>query len=300
MSGAEILFGIGILCNAMQIITFGRDALQVCRHIRDGGTPDPKFHSYINDATKSYIEMNESLVRSKPLSREQQQIVDISELAHKNLEDLQHAFDQLAVSQSSRRGLRGKFRVVKSGVKTLLRAKDIESLQKTFDGYERLLQTDLLCRICSQGDATRLLQDATFRDFKTSLQYVITQLSKGNQNLSAILSQQAVEASKQAEEQHSRTQRVIGQYLYTTEENLKSYIAQATTPVRNINEHRLKNHDQLLASLRYPEMNSRKNQIHAQHHKTLPWLFENREIPKSGLEKMESETALHYQPGDTY
>lgn len=34
MSGAEVLAGIGILCNVMQIVTFGKDALHIYRYIR--------------------------------------------------------------------------------------------------------------------------------------------------------------------------------------------------------------------------------------------------------------------------
>ncbi|EWZ36479.1 hypothetical protein BFJ63_vAg10151 [Fusarium oxysporum f. sp. narcissi] len=44
MSGAEAaLLGVGILCNAMQILTFAKDSIHVYRNIRDGRAPDPEL-----------------------------------------------------------------------------------------------------------------------------------------------------------------------------------------------------------------------------------------------------------------
>ncbi|KAF5984321.1 cytochrome P450 monooxygenase oxidoreductase [Fusarium coicis] len=78
MSGAEAaLLGVGILCNAMQILTFAKDSIHVYRNVRDGRAPDPNLDSYLKNANASFNKMNQTAAQMGPLSREQQKIVDV-------------------------------------------------------------------------------------------------------------------------------------------------------------------------------------------------------------------------------
>ncbi|KAF4457114.1 hypothetical protein F53441_902 [Fusarium austroafricanum] len=279
MSGAEVLFGVGILCNAMQIITFGRDALQIYQHVRDGGAPDPSLDTYLDEATANHKEMKEQFGGPRPLNSDHQQIVNIGEEAHNSLLALRQKFNKLHVDESSRRGLRGKIRVAKSGLRTLWHSKDLEDLEKTFQRHEQLLQTRLIHRVCSQADATELLSQESFKDLNNVVQHAIKKISEGQTAISVLVSQQAAEIKTHVEQQHQATRSAVAQHLSVTQSNIQSRISESTSIIqeditstaRGVEDK--KRHGQLLASLRYPEMNSRRNQVEANYPKTFQWIF---------------------------
>jgi hypothetical protein len=144
MSGAEALFAVGIICNAMQIITFGKDALHVYRSIRDNGAPDPRLESYLDLAAKGYKSLSDQSGGPLPLTNDQQQILDLSEKAYKSLEVFQSKFQELHLDMQSRKGLVGSLRAVKTGFKTLVNDKELKDLEKDFQRYEQLFQVHLI------------------------------------------------------------------------------------------------------------------------------------------------------------
>ncbi|KAM0545203.1 hypothetical protein ACHAO7_008328, partial [Fusarium culmorum] len=96
MSGAEALAGIGILCNVMQIVTFGKDALHVYRYVHENGTPDAKLETYLTDATKSYQEMRGQLSIPPSLTSDQKELLKIGEEAYKGLQKFRTYFQELS------------------------------------------------------------------------------------------------------------------------------------------------------------------------------------------------------------
>ncbi|KAF4946266.1 hypothetical protein FSARC_14240 [Fusarium sarcochroum] len=268
MSGPEVLAAVGILCNAMQIITFGRDALQVYRHMRDGGAPDPKLVAYLDKATASYKEMNEQSGKPLPLTHDQQQVVEIGKEGYQSLQEFNRKFDKLYVDEKSRGGIRGKFRIAKSGIRALWREKDLENLEKNFQRHEQLLQTRLIHRICSQTDAAELLSHESFRHLDGVRQHMVTQLAKGHTDLSDLILEQSTEIKDHVAEQHVATRTHMVNHLVATERNLQSRISESDFQVQL-----QKQHEQMLASFRYPDMNSRKNQISENYPETFKWIF---------------------------
>ena len=268
MSGGEALAGIGILCNAMQIVTFGKDAFEVYNHIRQNGTADPGLESYLIDASKSYDEMKKRLSTHFPLTSCQQEIVDIGEEAHRRLQKFGTYFEELYVDPASRKGFRGKLRVAKSGVKTLMHGKDLEDLEKNFERYQRLFQTGLIQRVCSQADATALLAQKSYQHLDITQQSMVKKIAEGYTEMSLLISQKAVELKSHVTNQHEETRMAIAG--------------------RNEVEDKSKIYDQLMASLRYPEMNSRKNQVIDNFPKTFQWIFSNKASKDGALSSSES------------
>ncbi|KAH7183325.1 uncharacterized protein B0J16DRAFT_416409 [Fusarium flagelliforme] len=279
MSGVELLAGIGILCNAMQIVTFGKDALEVYNHVRENGTADPRLETYLADASISYQEMRKQLSASGPLTSDQQEIVTIGEEAHNGLEKIRTYFQQLYVDENSRKGLRGRLRVAKSGVKTLFRAKELEDLEKNFERYHQLFQTRLIQKVCGQEDAAALLTQECFTHLNTIQQTMLKKIAEGHTEMSLLVSQKAVEVKDHVTDQHGKTRTAMGSHLSTTENRLRSHISESTSVVqqeitsRHNTEDEIKRYDQLMASLRYPEMNSRKNQVIENFPDTFRWTF---------------------------
>ncbi|KAJ4138498.1 hypothetical protein NW768_002333 [Fusarium equiseti] len=281
MSGVEVLAGIGILCSAMQIVTFGKDALHVYRHVRENGTVDPRLESYLTDASKSYDEMKKQLSASSVLTYHHQQVVNIGEEAHQRLQKFKAYFEELYVDPILRKGFRGKLRVARSGFKTLFHAKELEDLQKNFERYQQVFQTGLIQRICSQGDATALLAQESFRSLDTTQQSMVNKIAEGHTEISLLVSQEAADLKDHVTSQHEETRATIGTYLTTAQNNLCSHISKSTSVVQqdmtsreNSKDETIK-YEQLMASLRYPEMNSRKNHVAERFPGTFQWIFTN-------------------------
>jgi len=279
MSGVEVLAGIGILCNAMQIVTFGKDALEVYNHVRENGTADPRLESYLADASISYQEMRKQLSASGPLTSDQQEIIRIGEDAYNCLEKFRTYFGQLYVEENLRKGLRGRIRVAKSGVKALLRAKELEDLEKNFERYQQIFQTRLIQRMCGQGDAAALLTQQSFKSLNSAQQSMVKKIAEGYTEMSLLVSQKAVEVKYHVTNQQDETRTAMGNYLSVTENKLHSHITESTSVVqrdmasRYNTEDEIKEYDQLMGSLRYSEMNSRKNQVIANFPDTFRWIF---------------------------
>ncbi|KAI6758339.1 hypothetical protein HG530_010579 [Fusarium avenaceum] len=246
MSGTEVLFTVGIICNAMQIITFGKDALHVYRSIRDNGAPDPRLESYLDLAATGYKSLRDHSHGPLPLTNDQQQILDLSEKAYKSLQMFQSKFQELQLDMQSRKGLVGSLRAVKAGFKTLFNDKELKDLEKDFRRYEQLLQVHLIQRVCSQSDASALLTQEAFTRLEANQQEVVIKLAEGRTQLCDLVSREST---------------MIKDHVQNEFASQKQY------------EDDKKRQQQLLASLRYPEMNARKNQIATNFPNTCHWIF---------------------------
>ncbi|KAJ4019412.1 hypothetical protein NW766_003131 [Fusarium irregulare] len=286
MSGAEVLAGIGILCNVMQIVTFGKDALEVYNYVRENGTADPRLEAYLTDALISYRAMRNQLSAYGPLTSDQQELIKVGEDAHRGLERLRAYFTQLCVDSNSRNGFRGRLKVARCSVKNLFRGKELENLEKDFERYQRLFQTCLIQRACSQGYATAILTQDSFASLSTIQQSMVKRIAEGHTEISLLVGQRASEVKDHVTDQHAETRTTMGYQLAATERKLRYHLSESTSIVqqdlnsRNDTEDVIKKYDQLLASLRYPEMNSRKNQVVESFPQTFQWIFSD-ETPGS-------------------
>ncbi|KAF5236292.1 hypothetical protein FAUST_6640 [Fusarium austroamericanum] len=282
MSGAEALAGIGILCNVMQIVTFGKDALHVYRYVHENGTPDAKLEVYLTDASKIYQDMRWELSGITSPTGDQKEIIKVGEEAYKGLQILQTYFQKLSVDERSRKGFSGKLRIAKSGIKTLFRGKELEDLEKNFDRYQQLLQTRLIGRVCNRTDATALLAQDSFKTLDATQQCMIERIAQGHTDLSLLVSQKTIETKSHISNQHKETRGTLVHHLSVTEHKLHSHISESTSVIKDDLAYRSKTenaqarHDQILASLRYPEMNGRKNQVVKNFPRTFEWIFSSR------------------------
>ncbi|KAM0244229.1 hypothetical protein ACHAP5_006442 [Fusarium lateritium] len=287
MSGAEALFAVGIICNAMQIITFGKDALHVYRSMRENGVTDPRLDSYLALAATSYKNLGDQSRGPMPLTSDQQQLLDICEKAHKGLLEFQSKFKALELDEQSRKGLLGMARVVKVGIKTLLQSKELKDLENDFQRYEHLFQTRLIHQVCSQADASALLTQEAFTRLEAAQQNVVIKLAEGHTKLSDLLSRESAAIKDHVQEQHLDTRTDVSKHIRDAELHVKSHVSESSAKVQHDLALRSKEvddnkrHEQLLASLRYPEMNARKNQVAANSPNTCRWLFETQRSPWS-------------------
>ncbi|KAF5597629.1 uncharacterized protein FSUBG_8461 [Fusarium subglutinans] len=283
MSGAEAaIAGIGFLCNAMQIVTFGRDILQVYKHVRNEHCPDPRLEAYLKSAKACFDDMNSSTLATSqalPPSRDQQQIIEIGKKLEESMAQLQSKFSQLHIDDASRRGFRGKIKVGKKSLATLWQGKELESLEVNLKRYESLLHGVVLQRICNQSQAAEITSKESFNKLDANLQSIITQLADGCTRISD-LSAESLKTRDLVTQEHATTRAAIDAGFATTQESISSFRDSMTQEFQDMAQRDRSNsfekeHDELLQSIRFPEMNSRKNHISENYPGTFSWVFEN-------------------------
>ncbi|KAF5702773.1 hypothetical protein FMUND_13328 [Fusarium mundagurra] len=280
MSGAEAaIAGIGFLCNAMQIVTFGRDILEVYSHVRNEHSPDPRLKSYLESAKACFEDMNSSASQVLPSTRNQQQIIDIGKKLEESMTQLQSKFSELHIDDASRRGFRGKIQVGKKSLASLWQGKELESLEVNLKRYESLLHGVVLHRICNQSQAAEISSQQSFHQLNTNLQSVIKQLADGRTWMSD-LSIESRETRNRITQEHETTRAAINTGFTTTNGALSSFRDSVSREFQDMARRDQsktfeQEHNQLLQSLRFPEMNSRRNHISENYPGTFNWVFEN-------------------------
>ncbi|KAF5629190.1 hypothetical protein F25303_10229 [Fusarium sp. NRRL 25303] len=283
MSGAEAaIAGIGFLCNAMQIVTFGRDFLQVYSQIREKKSPDPKLEAYLKSAKACFDDMNSSALATSqvlPLTRDQQQMDEIGKKLEESMAQLQKKFADLHVDDASRRGFRGKIELGKKSVASIWEGKELESLEINLKRYESLLHGIVLNSICSQSRAAEISSQQSFNELHTNLQSIINQLADGCTQISD-LSIESLKTKNLVTQEQETTRAAINAGFTTTQGAISGFrdsVAQEFQDMARLNQSKTfeQEHNQLLQSLRFPEMNSRKNHISENYPGTFDWVFKN-------------------------
>ncbi|KAG4256761.1 hypothetical protein FPRO03_03771 [Fusarium proliferatum] len=283
MSGAEAaIAGIGFLCNAMQIVTFGRDILQVYRQVRDKSSPDPRLEAYLGSAKACFDDINSSALATSqvlPSTRDQQQIIDIGKKLEESMTQLQSKFSELHIDDTSRRGFRGKMEMGKKSLASLWQGKELETLEVNLKRYESLLHGVVLHRICNQSQAAEISSQQSFSELNTNLQSVIKQLADGRTWMSE-LSIESLETRNRITQEHETTRAAINTGFTDTQGTLLSFQDSMSREFQDMaqrdqNKTFEQEHNQLLQSLRFPDMKSRENHISENYPGTFDWVFKN-------------------------
>lgn len=283
MSGAEVLFGIGLLCNAMQIVTFGRDAVSVYKHIQNERTPDPRLSQYCEDARACYVDMTKKVKGgSRLLSADEQELLKLAEACVKHTNELATMVTTSSVPVG-KHGFRAKISAVGKGIKSLWNQKELESLEKNLQAYQSLLENRLLSRICSQNTANQMQTAESFNQLDCKLQKFIVQVAAGNTTISDLITQTTQKVEDHVTETNNHTQSVLKVHmtteLATVGNEIQSHVALSAAQIRNDiasnmdASHAMSQYSQLLGSLKFREINERRNHISGNWPKTFAWIF---------------------------
>ncbi|KAF4952522.1 hypothetical protein FGADI_6757 [Fusarium gaditjirri] len=281
MSGAEAaLLGVGILCNAMQIITFAKDSIHVYRNIRDGRAPDPELDSYLKNSKASFHEMNQTAAQIGPLSQTQQQIFDVGKKVHDCVDELQQQFARLHVDEGSKRRFRGRIAASKKSAVALWRGKELQDAEKNLQRHEQLLHSLLLDRVCSQSQAAEVTSLESFQHLQGALQSIISQLAHGSTDVSDLVTAFSANMSNQVADEHTTTRTVIEDHIASAENTIRQSMSQSIDQLRQELLEREqdkafeKQYERLLSSLRFPDMNRRKHHISSNYPGTFKWILD--------------------------
>ncbi|KAF0642026.1 hypothetical protein FPSE5266_10676 [Fusarium pseudograminearum] len=291
MSGAEAaIAGVGFLCNAMQIVTFGRDVLQVCRQIRASSSPDPNLQGYLKSAEacfsqrKAYFDQMKASAsaasQAQGLNSDLQHIIEVGKKLDDSMDELQSKFAKLHLNSASKGGIRGSARTVKKAVASMWQSNQLKSLEENVKRYESLLHGVMVHNICNQLQAAKIQTSKSFHQLNQDLQSFITKLADGCTKLSE-LSLASLETRDRVTQEHETTRTAINQGFTSTQgavssmHNSMSQRLQESAQ-RDLSSDLKKRHERLLDSLRFSEMNSRKNQVSENYPGTFLWVFKKK------------------------
>jgi hypothetical protein len=278
----------------MQIITFGRDIISLCKRIYQSGTPEPSLVKNSERLAALSHNLSAQLSTQRPLRKIDQDVLDIAQKSAAAASDLREELNFLAANGA------GLCAVVLALARTAWRRRRLDRLEKTLADMQRILETTILIRLSAMTDTLQIQQEEAFTKLDADVKYFIQQLSDGHTSLSQLTIRQSgdvkahvtshasvvkdhitVEASRVdiSVKSHMTKELVIRQRL--TEEHIASASTNAQKAVES-EMHRLhlarddqRARERFLESLKYPDMNARKNQIKESFSRTFAWIFKD-------------------------
>ncbi|KAI1858064.1 uncharacterized protein JN550_012886 [Neoarthrinium moseri] len=235
----EPLSALGIACNLMQVISFTGEVIHLCKQVYKRGSQDPSLEGNAKALSSVITSLHDSLTSPESRSPCNEATRELQDLARKCLDAtsrLSAELDKIGASRSQ--GHLGKTMV--SVCKHLAKSGDLRNLEKEIHGYQKVLESGLLVRLCTAREAADLQSREGFKQLNGALQHFIISISKQELQLSQLL--QAVD------------QRIEKGFFAIQDEATRARI---------------------LGSLKYEGMNRRKNDIKENHRKTFEWIFKS-------------------------
>ena len=141
--------GIGLAASVIQLVTFGISAAQTCKTIYEQGVLDDNSQveyvaNHLGSLTASIQQpLQKPTSRSLGLSKEEKELVDLSQKCQSCALKLQHELQKLQVPKS-------RASIVLAASKTaraLWKKNSIEKIQRELESYRSTLETSLLSRL---------------------------------------------------------------------------------------------------------------------------------------------------------
>ncbi|KAL8925723.1 MAG: hypothetical protein Q9172_002114 [Xanthocarpia lactea] len=259
------LSALGLVANIIQVINAATDAFQVCHQIYTLGTSieDSRMSFTSKQLHESYTVLEDSLTQTVSSSHKFQTGVDLKDLASKccgTTKTLQAELASLIKSPTG--GIR------ESVSKTLLKkrkARKLDKIRQSLDQYQKTLDSRLIIEITDRLGTTK----GQIVDLKHDLARLSAMLNTCHIPIADRLRSEIAKAITADKEQHAVTRQHTETHITAAMQSLK--VTQDQQRCDRTTEHRSL---RLLESLRFNEINSRKNDISASHPKTFQWMYE--------------------------
>ncbi|KAI8714865.1 NACHT domain-containing protein [Fusarium sp. LHS14.1] len=268
MSGFEAL---GLACCVFQTISFTRETANVCKAIYQGQkTPDSMLEENATAMIQAADEVKASCrLVSTPEEKSLANIAEKCAEAAKNLET--------EVQKITKLHKKGDFpSAMRARARSLWKKREIEELDDTLHRYTGTMQTLLINQICSQSKALELRQRQDFVKLDQKLQSFIANIAAGRTNMEDLLQ---IEGNLTREHITVEATRAVKSVeAHVTKETQERELKAATENQR----------ERLLGSLRFQEMNQRRNETTDPENATFKRIFQENDSTTNLGETTES------------
>ncbi|KAK2764189.1 hypothetical protein CKAH01_15795 [Colletotrichum kahawae] len=265
MSGLE---AFSMACNVMTVISFSLETIDLYRKIYESGCSDPKLANSAERIRKTSVQVDQVLNKQPQLGSAQRVMTTDAE---KQLRDV--AAECLRYSKEIEREIAstspkksGLPRALKSTVKTVWRKPRLDQLKSHLEASRKDMDTTINVQILEECIRSGKLNYDIYTTLTEDNQNFIQAYTRRSQVIEVLLKK----VSLQITEQSSKIQKEF----------------HARFDVMETSKHEHQAYDCLIQSLKYENMDERKNNIPSRHEKTFEWIFEGRESEKFGNDRV--------------
>jgi len=307
----EALAVFGIACNVIQVINFAHETTSLCKRVYQTGSLDCNLAENglrLGELSRALAEQLST--HSQPLTRSDKALLDI---ANKCTEAARNLCDEVAFLSlpKDKPSLRA---VVANTAKTAWRKRRLERLEKNMVNYQKTMEMGVLLRVKMKMDALQLQQQEDFDKLDATLRAFIQQVAAGQTSLSQLVIHESTAVKAhittaatqivQAVETHvseriaSNEQSVMG-HIGTTAGRVESTLSNQMRQMDlQANDERVR--ERFLASLKFPEMNARRNQVPTSFPRTFFWVLNIEDEYQSDEESSNESSEDVEQDRDEY
>ncbi|KAJ4201608.1 hypothetical protein NW767_006695 [Fusarium falciforme] len=286
MPGLEAVAAFALACNVMQVVEVAYKTVGTCKRIYQTGQPDPALDDYSSQLRDVSNALETQLSKAVgPLSSDDSRLRDLAVQCTTIANGL---LDQIAsVSKSAGKKTIGSS--IRLAIKSMLKQNDLNRWEKDLARSQSAMETQLLVGLRQRLDANILHSDEMGRDLK----HFVRQLSNGQTSLSNLVLRQTreikEEMSKSFTEAEASTKTHITIELLRNDNRMQSHISKAFDNVQIVAERHAQEESasraleefyrRLLTSLKFPEMEARRNHVSHACPETFHWIL-NSQDPK--------------------
>ncbi|KAL8849090.1 MAG: hypothetical protein Q9221_005934 [Calogaya cf. arnoldii] len=268
----EAIAVLGLVANIVQLVDAAGKAFTICREIYiSGETIEDKRMAFTskqlldacNDLNKSFNPNNSPATPTRSGNNLNLLATKCSQTA----QDLQAELDSLRTSPGS--GVRSTLQ--KAWLKKI-KSKKIDKIKLALDELEKTLNSVVLIDVRQALDALNTKQEGQSKILEQQLTRVSSNLQSCQSNLATSLRSDIDKHNQASEAQHMLTRENVNTHTTRAMQDL-SLSQKAQLDEQKQQQHLQQQHDQILNSLRFNEINTRMNDIAESHAETFHWIF---------------------------
>lgn len=268
MSGMEPLAALGLACNIMQLLSFGGEAISLCRKVYETGEIDPGLKDYSSQTAKICEDLNDTLTQRQhnlgPDALALQQRATKCKIA---ADKLNHELKLLTPTS----GASGWRRGFAAPIKAIRHKRHLTELEKDLNNLKSSLDSQLLVKIFDMVVDAAKLKTEIVAESKGLLATTLQQVASGQQDLSQQILKALEEAQYRLNSVSLINQRMIEQHMAATTRDLQH---ERTRVQQETSENaKRRDWDQLLKSLHFDARTERMNMIRQEYSDTCRWIF---------------------------
>ncbi|KAM6529814.1 hypothetical protein FALCPG4_007940 [Fusarium falciforme] len=267
MTGMEPLAALGLACNIMQLISFGGEAISLCRKVYKTGEIDPSLKDYSIQTAKICESLNDNLTQRQlnlgPDALTLQQKAIMCKAAADKLNRELELLTPTGGASGWRRGLTAP-------VKAIRHKHHLNELEKDLNNLKSSLDTQLLVGIFDLVDPSQLKTEILIES-KGLLSTTLQRVASGQQALSQQILKALEGVQDRFNSEYLRNQRMIEQQIAATTRDLQDERTRVQQEKRGNEQRRYCDH--LLKSLHFYARTERVNTIRQEYSDTCRWIF---------------------------
>ncbi|CAM1503328.1 Fc.00g081040.m01.CDS01 [Cosmosporella sp. VM-42] len=274
MSGLEAL---ALACSVMQVISFAVETIPACKAIYDGKpTSNDRLKENAAAVAKHTSEIQIYFNKLTDTS-EYDDILAIAKKCEESALELGNIVPTSAGEGSWTKAVKTKFKDWRNKNK-------VEKLEKSFQDCAKIMETQILLGECIRNHARELRQSAQFSDLSQELRHFVSQYAAGH-----------LEVLELVRSEHRQTRDHTTKEATTAAESVKAHV---TTEIKDLKTRNFtaKQRKRFLSSLKFKDMNARRNAIMEPNEATFNRIFGIRDV--TGIDSEVCEN--HYFPIQGY